>query len=234
MHADQVFKPVRGASAYSTYVACGLCALLILLIDLKIPLGIAIGILYIVVILISLKSSNNHFTIVAALVCTVLVWIGYLGSPRGEVNVHVIYINRFLSVLAIWVTAILTLMHRDSIHQLHQERLKNLQTKKTVEIQEEKLKVLKATMHTVQDIIGNFLNNLLIVKIEIDCNKTLNNESLRKLDATIYDTSQRINQLTNLNEVREKRMAGNLMGIEYDASKSDMAVDRTHDKLTKK
>lgn len=74
----------------------------------------------------------------------------------------------------------------------------------------------------------------MIIKIEIDYNKTLSTESLHLLDTCIHDTSQRINQLTNLDEVREKRMAGDLMGIDYDASASDIAVDRTHDKLAKK
>ncbi len=222
------------AAIYGTYMVCGLCAIFILYIDLRVPLGVATGVLYIVVILISLKSSNNRFTIAIAFICTLLVWIGYLGSPQNVISMEVVYINRFLSVLAIWVTTILTLRQRDSLHQLHQERLKHLQSKKTAEIQEEKLKVLKATMYTVQDIIGNSLNNLLALKLEIEHRRTLSADSLHTLDTIIHDTSQRINKLTNLEEVREKRMAGNLMGIEYDASVPDMAGYRSRDKLVKK
>ncbi|WMJ07435.1 hypothetical protein [Nitrosomonas sp. sh817] len=234
MNTDLNSNPTSNAAIYGTYMACGLCALFILFIDLRVPLGVATGVLYIVVILISLKSSNNRFTIAIAFICTLLVWIGYLGSPQNVISMEVVYINRFLSVLAIWVTAGLTLWQRNSLHQLHQERLKHLQSKKTAEIQEEKLKVLKATMYTVQDIIGNSLNNLLALKLEIEHRRTLSTDSLHTLDAIIHDTSQRINKLTNLEEVREKRMAGNLMGIEYDASVPDMAVCPTHDKLAKK
>jgi hypothetical protein len=234
VNTDLNSNPTSNAAIYGIYMACGLCALFILFIDLRVPLGVATGVLYIIVILISLKSSNNRFTIATAFVCTLLVWIGYLGSPQNVISMEVVYINRVLSVLAIWVTTILTLRQRDSLHQLHQERLKHLQSKKAAEIQEEKLKVLKATMHTVQDIIGNSLNNLLALKLEIDHHKALSSESLHTLDAIIRDTSQRINKLTNLEEVREKRMAGNLMGIEYDASVPDMAGYRSRDKLVKK
>lgn len=234
VNTDLNSNVASNAAIYGTYLACGLCALSILSIDLRVPLGVATGVLYIVVILISLKSSNNGFTIATAFICTILVWIGHLGSPQNVISMEVVYINRFLSVLAIWVTTILTLRQRDSLHQLHQERLKHLQSKKTAEIQEEKLKVLKATMHTVQDITGNFLNNLLLLKFEIEHHQTLSAESLHTLDTIIRETSQRINKLTKLEEVREKRMAGNLIGIEYDAPVPAMAVCRTHDKLAKK
>ena len=234
VNPDPNTNPASNVAMYGTFAACCLCALLILFIDLRIPLGVATGVLYIAVILISLKLSNNRFTIVTALICTLLVWVGYLGSPQNEVSIEVVYINRFLSVLAIWATTILTLWQRNSIQQLHQERLEHLQSKKITEIQEEKLKVLKATMYTVQGIIGNFLNNLLILKLEIIHNKTLSSESLHTLEAIIQDTSQRINNLTNLEEVREKRMAGNVVGIEYDAAATSMADHRTHDKLARK
>jgi hypothetical protein len=73
-------------------------------------------------------------------------------------------------------------------------------------------------MRTVQDIIGNFLNNLHFFKLEIDKNKILSPESVNKLDALIQDTSQRINKLGDLEEIREKRMAGDTIGIDYEHS----------------
>lgn len=55
------------------YLACGFIALVILLIDLQVPLGIATGIPYIIVVLLSLKSSENRFTVIAASLCTLLI-----------------------------------------------------------------------------------------------------------------------------------------------------------------
>ncbi|SNX59888.1 hypothetical protein SAMN06296273_1332 [Nitrosomonas ureae] len=195
---------------------CGLGALLILLIDFNTSLGIASGVPYIIIVLISLKSPGKRYTIAVAILCTVLVWIGYLGSPPSDVEMYKTYINRFLSVLAIWVTTILTLLQRDSINQLHQERLKNLQSIRETEIQQEKLKVLRATMRTVQDITGNFMNNLHFFKLEIDRNNSLSPESMKELDQMTQETTMRLNKLANLNEIREKKLAGDLVGIDYE------------------
>lgn len=195
---------------------CGLGALLILLIDFNTSLGIASGVPYIIIVLISLKSPGKRYTIAVAILCTVLVWIGYLGSPPSDVEMYKTYINRFLSVLAIWVTTILTLLQRNSINQLHQERLKNLQSIRETEIQQEKLKVLRATMRTVQDITGNFLNNLHFFKLEIDRNNSLSPESMKRLDQMTQETTMRLNKLANLNEIREKKLAGDLIGIDYE------------------
>lgn len=205
----------------SAYLTCGFVALIILLVDFMTPLGVASGVPYVVVVLLSLKSPEKRFTLFVASICTLLVGVGYLGSPPSDIPMYQVFANRSMAILVIWVTAILTLIQRNKVLELHQERLKNIQSIKEVEIQEEKLKVLKATMRTVQDITGNFLNNLHCFKFEIETNKTLSPESVKKLDALIQDTSLRIDKLGNLDEIREKRMAGDVIGIDYEHSAKD-------------
>lgn len=200
----------------NVYIDCGLLMLIILAIDSVIPLGIAIGVFYLFVVLISLRSSEKRFTIIVTAICTILVAVGTWISPLSTAPDDLILANRALSILAIWITAILALNQQDRTNELHRERLKYLQSIKEVEIRKEKLKILKATMRTVQDIIGNFLNNLHFFKLEIDKNKTLFPESINKLDLLIRDTSQRINKLGDLEEIREKRMAGDTIGIDYE------------------
>ncbi len=134
---------------------------------------------------------------------------------------YIAYTNRFLSILAIWVTTVLTLSQRDSVNQLHQERLIHLQSLREAEIQQEKLKILKATMRTVQDITGNFLNNLHFFKLEINRNNTLSPESMKKLDQVTQETTLRLNKLADLDEIREKKMAGDMVGIDYDQPTKD-------------
>ncbi|MEK6735681.1 MAG: hypothetical protein AABY47_03860 [Pseudomonadota bacterium] len=201
-----------------TYFICGLLAATILMVDLHIPLGVASGVPYIVVILFSLKSPEKHFTLIAAAICTVFVGIGYIESPPAPDHVpfYQVLANRSLAIFAIWTTAILTLIQRDKTHALHEERLKSLLTAREIEIEKEKLKTLKATMRTVQDITGNFLNSMQLIQLEIDRNKTLSPETVNKLDELIQDTAVRINKLGNLEEIREKRMAGDLTGIDYE------------------
>ena len=44
---------------------------------------------------------------------------------------------------------------------------------------------------------------------------------MKKLDGLIQDTSLRIDKLGNLDEIREKRMAGDMIGIDYEHSAKD-------------
>lgn len=211
------------------YLTCSLIATVILLIDIWIPLGVAAGVPYIIVVLISLKSPENRFTIIVALTCTLFVGIGYLASPPAPdyVPFYQIAANRSLSIAAIWVVAIMTLIQRNRNDELHQMQLRNLESMKETEIQKEKLKILKATMRTVQDITGNFLNNLQYFTFTIEKNKTLSPDSIKKLDELIHDTAQRINKLGNLEEVREKKMASDMIGIDYEYPKKNAADSRT-------
>lgn len=209
------------ATSLSVYLTCSIIALIILLVDFVTPLGVANGVLYITVVLLSLKSPEKRFTLVVASICTLLVGIGYVGSPPSEIPMYQVFANRAMAILVIWVTAILTLIQRKKVHELHQERLKNIQSIREAEMREEKLKVLKATMRTVQDITGNFLNNLHFLKFEIERNNTLSPESVKKLDALIQDTSRRIDKLGSLDEIHEKRMAGDTIGIDYEHPAKD-------------
>lgn len=206
-----------GSTPKSLYFICSYLAVVILVIDIAVPLGIAVGVSYIAVVLVSLRSSENRFTLEVAAVCTIFVVIGYWDSPDSDAPDYLIFANRTLTVFSIWVTAILALKQRDQDHQLHQQSLQILQSQRDAEIQNEKLKMLRSTMLTVQDITGNFLNSLQYFKLEIDQNKALSAESSDKLNELIEDTSKRLDRLGNLKEIREKKMAGNRVGIDYES-----------------
>lgn len=212
------------------FLACGVTAFVIFLIDLQVPLGIATGIPYIVVILLSLKSPENRFTLITACICTLLIILGYLGSPPApeDVPLLLVFANRILTVAAIWTVAIMALIQRNQNHKLHQAQLVNLQSAKDAEIQAEKLRTLKATMRTVQDITGNFLNNLQYFTLEIEKNKTLSPESVRKLHELIHDTAERLNKLGNLEEIREKKMHGDMIGIDYEPSAKEDSLSESN------
>ena len=52
-------------------------------------------------------------------------------------------------------------------------------------------------------------------------------ESAAKLDELIRDISQRLNKLGNLEEIHEKKMAGDMIGIEYEHSlKNEATIQR--------
>jgi len=81
-------------------------ALVIFYIDTLIPLGVAGGVPYVLVILISLWSKNKRLPIIMAIVSSILTVLGFYFSPEGGEMWKVIS-NRLLALFAIWATAVL-------------------------------------------------------------------------------------------------------------------------------
>jgi hypothetical protein len=93
------------------YLGCGLLTVIILMIDLAIPLGVAGGVPYITVVLLSLRSPQKKITIIVSIICSILTIVGFFFSPPGGEIVKVLS-NRALALFAIWVTAALTLQRK--------------------------------------------------------------------------------------------------------------------------
>jgi hypothetical protein len=80
------------------------------------------------------------------------------------------------------------------------------------EVEAQKLRTLKATMRTVQDIVNNFLNNLLLFEMEAQ-GKVAPHE-LDKLEDLARQTYDRLKSLADVESVRESPM-GISPGIAY-------------------
>jgi hypothetical protein len=93
------------------YFFCGVFTIISFLVDLTMPLGVAVGILYIVPVLLSMWAPDRLSTFVLAAVASLLIVAGYLWSPPGP-SVWQSVINRALSLLAVWVTAVLIVQRR--------------------------------------------------------------------------------------------------------------------------
>lgn len=82
----------------------GVLATFIFYADLKIELGVAAGVPYICLVLVSLWSKKRRMIWIAAVSGTVLTLIGYWLSPLGGEDWKVLT-NRLLAIFAIWATA---------------------------------------------------------------------------------------------------------------------------------
>lgn len=78
----------------------------LLSIDLFLPLGVAGGVTYIFFVLCGKLYPRREYTLLLAVLATLLTFIGYLFSPVGAPE-WVVVVNRLLSVAAIWVTAVI-------------------------------------------------------------------------------------------------------------------------------
>jgi len=100
---------------------CMFFTVAIFIMDSFIPLGVAGGVPYILVVLISLWSHNKKITLFAATGVTILTIAGFFSSPAGG-EMWKVLANRFLAVFAIWVVAILSIQRQ----KMHDEREKAL------------------------------------------------------------------------------------------------------------
>lgn len=85
---------------------------------------------------------------------------------------------------------------------------------KKIAIQEQRLRVLKATMRTVQDIVNNFLNNMQFFLLEAQEKEALDKESLQLIDTIIIDTSDKLKQLGDLESTPERCGPGGVYQID--------------------
>jgi signal transduction histidine kinase len=90
-------------------ITCLVLSGLIFVVDAQIPLGIADGMLYVVLVLLGLMSRNRSYIIYAAVLGSVLNAAGFMISPPGGEWGKVVA-NRLLAIFTIWMTAILCLI----------------------------------------------------------------------------------------------------------------------------
>ncbi|CAK6711721.1 Putative hybrid sensor histidine kinase [Vibrio harveyi] len=96
-------KPVK------MHLLLALLAGVFLLIDLNIPLGVAAGVPYVTVILVSLASNKQSTTFIWAVICTLLTLVGFYMSPVGG-ELWKVTSNRGLAIYAIWSVAIVSII----------------------------------------------------------------------------------------------------------------------------
>ncbi len=105
------------------YLAGIILAAVFFALDLSLELGVAGGIPYIALVLLGLWSRQKRYLLVASLTGTTLILLGYFLSPPGG-ELWKVFLNRFLALSALWVTAILCLFYKrkeEALWRAHQE-----------------------------------------------------------------------------------------------------------------
>lgn len=115
-----IFLPEKARPATVTILL--LC--LVFWADLQVPLGVAMGVPYVWVMLSSRWTPNYGVTIALAVVCSILTGLGYLWSPPAAGEMWMVVCNRLLALFAIWLTTLLCLVRQrnelrlDQTHQM--------------------------------------------------------------------------------------------------------------------
>jgi K+-sensing histidine kinase KdpD len=88
------------------YLVCTIILTAIFILDLFISLGVAVGVLYVVVVLLALLTQQNRGTVVFAVMCSLLIVFAFFYKPQVDYMWKVVF-NRGISLFAVWITAIL-------------------------------------------------------------------------------------------------------------------------------
>ncbi|MDA7979106.1 MAG: ATP-binding protein [Pirellulales bacterium] len=114
------------------YIVWLTIAISVLCFDLSVPLGVAAGVPYIILVLYSLRSTRQKTTYATAIIATVLTIIGFVASPTGG-ELWKVITNRLLAFMAIWVTAVVCLLQKRHAQAEVQARLDQLAAKREME-----------------------------------------------------------------------------------------------------
>lgn len=90
-------------------------------IDLFIPLGVAVGVLY-VLCLFLISSENKKTILFFAAFTTVLTILKFLIFQNPDTN-YIPYINRSITLVVLWTITFLAIRHRNLIEKNNSERL---------------------------------------------------------------------------------------------------------------
>ena len=101
----------------SLYLSLG-TAVIIFLIDLMFPRGVAIGVLYVIPILLSLHPKKPTLTLALGGLCTGLAALGYVFSGDGGIPPWMVFTNRGVSIAMIWMTVLLSHRHAADAHEI--------------------------------------------------------------------------------------------------------------------
>ncbi|MEZ9656668.1 hypothetical protein AB4277_18615 [Vibrio splendidus] len=87
-------------------VLLALGATIVFAVDYHVPLGIAMAVPYITIVLLASTTGESSSTIMWAIICTLLTLLGYYLSGSGSETWFVAF-NRVMTIYAIWVSAII-------------------------------------------------------------------------------------------------------------------------------
>ena len=98
------------------YFICAAMLAVIFVLDLFIPLGVAVGVLYLVVVLLTLWTPQNKATIIVAVVSSLLIVSVFFYKPPVTDMWKVVF-NRGISLFAVLAAAILGLQRNKAEQQ---------------------------------------------------------------------------------------------------------------------
>jgi PAS domain S-box-containing protein len=104
----------------------------VLVIDLYLPRGISVWVLYMIPLLLTARSQHRHLSVLFASACTGLIIVGFVFSPP-LVPTTVSLANRTFGILVLWIITILLLKYKRAEHAVCESETRFRQMAETVQ-----------------------------------------------------------------------------------------------------
>ncbi len=104
--ASTVAPNTEGRSLLGGYLVCAIVSTVILVADLFIPLGVAVGVLYVAVVLLTILARDERRTVIFTVAASLLIVFAFFYKQQVDSMWKVIF-NRGISLFAVWITAVL-------------------------------------------------------------------------------------------------------------------------------
>lgn len=85
-----------------------------------------------------------------------------------------------------------------------------------LDVEKEKMRTLKATMHTVEDCVGNALSGIKLLLGDAEKNNLFNEETHHKLTTLIDETFENLRKISSIEEVNEKKFLKDIYYLEIE------------------
>lgn len=150
---------------------------IIFIIDIHVPLGVAMGVIYCLVIFYSWLLPGPYASMYSAAFCSMLVVLGMILSADVNVDSNMVGVNRIISLIAIWICAFLVLVAKRGLNALELIRgqLEVKVRERTKELHEKQLRIA-ASEKQYRTLLESAPDGMVIVdqhgKIELANNQT--------------------------------------------------------------
>lgn len=140
---------------YLKLTAILLIAAAILFVDSELPLGIAIGMFYILPLLITFWIKNEKLSLYFSLLFTVFILAGFLKNLPTDTKWQTVIINRVFSILIVWISAFFIFKVKKLTR--HIEEQKELFENTSIELFQQLETLNAAAIVSVSDKYGNII-----------------------------------------------------------------------------
>lgn len=177
-------------------------------LDVLIPRGVAVGGLYMTLVLISMWSHNRNLPIMLALAGTTLIWVGYGLSVNQGTITWMATANRYISMLMVWITCLLVCKRRRLSEKLREsDKLKAA------------LQLSGAVCHDMAQPLQALYGALALAELYATSDKSRDNLELVKF--SLNRLKESLGRLSRIRKFKTVKYVDGVKIIDLDASTND-------------